>query len=343
MAHYLHILNCMERSTRQLIGAAMLATGVAMAARKPKPYSFENRVVLITGGSRGLGLILARQFAEEGANLILCARSENELRRAADQVAALGAPVLTKVCDVGFRDQVRELIEFAIDAYGRIDVIVNNASIIQVGPAESMTFEDFEKAMAVNFWGTVNTTVEALPHLQEGARIMNVTSIGGEVAVPHLLPYTAAKFATVGFSEGLAEELARRKVFVTTIVPGLMRTGSFVNALFKGKQDLEMNLFSLGATMPVVSMDAERAARRMIEACRVGRKLVTIGAPWKLVRAFHGLFPNLTIKILGAVNFLLPLPVKGTKAEPGWMHRRGLANSPLTKLGDKAAARFNEA
>lgn len=316
--------------------------------RARSAFSFRNKVVVITGGSRGLGFILARELGREGANLVLCARTERDLREAADRLARdSGAIVLTKVCDVTNRAQVRELIDFAVDAFGRIDVVINNAGIIQVGPFESMGEDDYRNAMNSIFWGTLHTTLEALPYLEPGARLMNIASIGGMVPVPHLIPYVAAKYAVVGFSETLAAELARHRISVTSAVPGLMRTGSFIHALFKGRQDTEMSLFSVLGNLPLVSMNAERAARRMIEACRSRKPVVVVGAPAKMARLAHALFPNFVIKLLSLVSRALPLPplepAERTRAEPGWLHRRGLARSPLTRLGDRAAEKFNEA
>src|SRR6185369_715880 len=117
---------------------------------------------------------------------------------------------------------VERLVEAVHRRYGRVDVLVNNAGIIQAGPYESLSLEDFRAAMAANFWGTVHATLAVLPGMRArgGGRIVNVTSIGGTIAVPHLLAYTASKFAAVGFSTGLAVEAARHGVHVTTVVPG---------------------------------------------------------------------------------------------------------------------------
>jgi short-subunit dehydrogenase len=116
----------------------------------------------------------------------------------------------------------------------------------------------------------VRLALAALPVMREQShgRIVTITSLGGKIAVPHLVPYCAAKFAAVGFSEGLRAELGRDPVTVTTVVPGLMRTGSHVQALFTGQADKEFTWFSLGASLPLVSMDAERAARQIVEGVR---------------------------------------------------------------------------
>lgn len=319
--------------------------------RRRRRVNFADKVVLITGGSRGLGLILARQLAEQGARLVLCSRKGDELARARQYLELWRDEVDTFVCDVADRSQVDELVARVLERHGRIDVLVNNASIIQVGPVEAMDHKDFRDAMNVNFFGTLNTTLAVLPSMRERGfgRILNVTSIGGVVSVPHLLPYVSAKSAAVGFSKGIFLESARHGVRVTTIVPGLMRTGSFLNALFKGRRSREVNWFSLGASLPGVSMSAERAAQRMIAACRDGVPFVTVGLAAKTIRLIEHLMTNATLEAGALVNhFVLPepgtLPGEGPEgaAEPGYEHRHGLAASPLTLLGDLAAREYHE-
>ena len=146
----------------------------------------------------------------------------------------------------------------------------------------------------------------------------------GAIAVPHLLPYSCAKFAMRGFSEGLGAELAKDRIRVTTVLPWLMRTGSFLNALFKGKREEELAWFALGSTMPVVSMQAERAARRIVDACERGEAFVTLGMQAKVLRIAHSLAPGLATRVLGMVNSLLPGPGGAgpmDPAEPGYQHR----------------------
>src|SRR5436189_333912 len=232
----------------------------------------QGQVALVTGGSRGLGLLLAREFAREGCRVVICARDEPELRRAEQDLAARGAEALAVPCDVADRAQVNRLIQTATDHFGRVDVLVNNAGIIQAGPVELMGLHDFEEALAVMYWGVVYPTFAVLPQMRarRSGRIVNVTSIGGKVSVPHLLPYCAAKFAAVGFSEGLRTELAGTGVSVTTIAPGLMRTGSSFNALFKGRREEEYRLFALLSSLPPFSMDAERAASTIMRGARRG-------------------------------------------------------------------------
>ena len=314
------------------------------ALQRHREADLSGQVVLITGGSRGLGLLLASEFADAGCRLVICARDPQELNAARAELAARGAPVLAEQCDVAEREQVERLIERATEHFGRVDVLVNNAGIIQVGPLEAMTPEDFEQALAVNFLGSVYTTLAVLPQMRargEG-RIVNITSVGGKVAVPHLLPYDCAKFALVGFSEGLRAELAKDGIAVTTIVPGLMRTGSPPNALFKGNQEKEWSWFSVGDATPLSAMSAERAARRIVEATRRGEAEVTLSWQAKLLRLAHDLLPGTTADLLGVVNRLLPEGDGSTGTARGMDLATPISPSPLTALMNQAAKDNNE-
>src|ERR1044072_6207850 len=241
--------------------------------RKFGGYDFEGKTVLITGGSRGLGLVLARGFAAEGANVAICARDPRELERARTDLVARGARVCAFPCDVTDRSQVKELVDVVTRHVGRVDVLVNNAGIIQVGPLELMTLEDFEQAMAVHFWGPLYATLAVLPQMRERreGRIVNIASIGGKVSVPHLVPYSARKFALGGLSGGLRAALAKGGVVVTSVFPGLMRTGSPRNATFKGQHRAEYAWFAVSDSLPVTSINAERAAAQIIDAVSRGR------------------------------------------------------------------------
>jgi NAD(P)-dependent dehydrogenase (short-subunit alcohol dehydrogenase family) len=231
----------------------LVAVGLGVLGYKALQWwrqaNLQGQVVLLTGGSRGLGLALAREFARAGCRLVLCARDAQELERAQQHLAQRGADVLTVPCNVADQEQVNHLVERAIERFGRIDILVNNAGVIQVGPLHTVTVEDFKTALDVMFWGLLYPTLAVLPQmLQRGSgRIVNITSIGGMVSVPHLLPYNCAKFAAVGLSEGLRAELGREGIHVTTIVPGLMHTGSYLHAMFKGQQEREFTWFALGS------------------------------------------------------------------------------------------------
>jgi short-subunit dehydrogenase len=272
-----------------LAGVGLGLAGWKLYQRLRSGESMAGRVVLITGSSRGLGLALAEEFAAQGARLVICARDQRELEAARTRLSSLGAEVLAVPCNVSVQDDVQSLLKEATGRFGHLDVLVNNAGVIQVGPLEAQTLTDFQEAMDVMFWGTVYPTLAVLPQMRQrgGGHIANITSIGGKVSVPHLLPYSCAKFAAVGFSEGLRAELARHGIKVTTVVPGLMRTGSHLNAYFKGKNEDEFTWFSLGATLPVASMSARRAARRIVAAIRRNQAELILTPQAKALATIH--------------------------------------------------------
>jgi len=309
-------------------------------------------VVLITGGSRGLGLALARKFAKQRCRLAICARDKDELDRASRSLAAAGAEVLALPCDVTNRSEVDQLISDVTTHYGRVDILVTNAGVIQVGPVESVVIEDFEQAMNVMFWGTVFPTMALLPGMLErnSGHIVNITSIGGKVGVPHLLPYTCAKYAATGFSEGLRAELVRSGVRITTIAPGLMRTGSYNAALFKGDHEAEAAWFSISSSLPGITINAERAAGQIVNAVRRGQAEKVLTTSASLMARLYGLAPSLMSSAIGTIGAMvlpngeLHASSDQKRSKPGW----GLPNlrSPKMKaalfLGRMAAQRLNQ-
>src|SRR5215212_8582774 len=335
-----------EKQSLVLAAAGAGALAVARALyRRSKEYDLKGKCVLITGGSRGLGLVLAREFADEGARVAICARDPQELDRARKDLASRGAEAFAFPCDVTDRAQVSELIEVVTRRFGRIDVLVNNAGVIQVGPLEVMTLEDFEQAMAIHFWGPLYTTLAVLPQMRarRDGRIVNVSSIGGKIAVPHLVPYSASKFALAGLSDGLRAELAKDGVVVTSVFPGLMRTGSPRNATFKGRHRAEYAWFAISDSLPVTSINAERAAAQIVEAVRRGRAELVISVQAQAAVKFRALFPEATADILAVVNRLLPGPGGiGRSRARGKDSETSLAPSVLTTLTEWAARRNNE-
>src|SRR5437762_13621189 len=250
-------------------GAAAAAGGRALG-RWLKRFDLQGRTVLITGGTRGLGLELARQAGRAGARVAICGRDADTLARARESLSQRDAAVLAATCDVTDRNQVAELIRSVQAGMGHIDVLINNAGMVEVGPVGAMTTADFERDMATNFWGPLNAILAVLPHMRargEG-RIVNIASIGGKLSVPHLLPYSSSKFALVGLSEGLRAELRASGIIVTTVCPGLMRTGSPRNANFKGRHEAEYAWFKISDSLPLTSINARRAARQIIDAAR---------------------------------------------------------------------------
>jgi NAD(P)-dependent dehydrogenase (short-subunit alcohol dehydrogenase family) len=325
------------------IGAALLARGI----RASRSFDFNGCSAVITGGSRGLGLLVARELGAQGARLTIAARDEAELDRARQDLSGRGFDVTTVVCDVGNQEEAQGLIDDVVARTGRIDVLINNAGIIQVGPLEHMQRHDFDQAMAVHFWGPLQTMTAAIPVMRQqgGGRIVNVSSIGGKIGVPHLTPYCASKFALTGLSESVRAEVAKDGIHVTTVCPGLMRTGSPFNAWFKGRHRDEFTWFAISDSIPGASIAATRAAAQVVDACRHGDAELVISWPAKLAVMAKALLPEAVATAMNFANqMLLPLPTDqdGDTARSGWQSLSDWAPSKLTTLTERAAAQNNE-
>lgn len=334
-----------KRSVLIGAGLGLGLTAAAALARRRRRIDLLGKLVVITGASRGLGLAMAEECASQGANVAICARDRGELDVARDRIERkFGVEVLAEVCDVTNNEDVEAFLTAALARFGHIDVLINNAGIISVGPLESQTLTDYQEAMDVMYWGVVYPTLTVLPHMkaQGGGRIANITSFGGKIAVPHLVPYDAAKFAAVGFSEGVRAEVAKDGIKVTAVCPGLMRTGSHLNAYFKGKHQSQFTWFSFGASTPLVSIDARRAARKIVNAVCAGDAEVVITPQAQAAVWFHGLFPGITADILAIVNHLLPGTNDQRDRFTGRQSETRLTRSPLTYFGRKAARELNQ-
>lgn len=337
------------KNTTNILGLVAVAAGACVVKSllgRSSEYEFKDKIVLITGGSRGLGLVLAREFAAEGARLVICARDEDELERARIDLESRGAEVMIYRCDVTNRTDVLEMVAAIESRLGGVDVLVNNAGVIQMGPLEVMTHADFEKAMNAHFWGPLNTMMAVLPRMRQkkSGRIVNISSISGKVSVPHLVPYSASKFALTGLSKGMRTELLKDGIAVTTICPGLMRTGSPRNAGFKGKHREEYAWFSISDALPLLSVSAESAARQIVNACRRGRAELVISIPAKLAVLLDTLLPEVTSNLFALANkLLLPTPGDiGEREAKGKESESALSPSWLTTLSEQAAVRNNE-
>lgn len=321
----------------------MLARTVVRRRRK---LDLAGKVVVITGGSRGLGLVLARELVDRGARVAICARDEAELIRAARELDGRGAAVFAAVCDVTDRDAVLELVTTVEDEVGPIDALINCVGVIQVGPLELMTAVDFEHALDVNLRGPMHAMLAVAPLMRRrgAGRIVNIASIGGQIAVPHLAPYTASKFGLVGLSRAMRVELAKDGVYVTTVCPGLMRTGSAAHAWFKGEQAAELAWFSIVDSLSLTSVSAEAAARRILDAMIHGDPELVISVQARLAQAIAAIAPTLMQELLGVVARIMPAAAPGASraAAEGKDIDAPLVPSVLTKQGDAAARRNNE-
>jgi NAD(P)-dependent dehydrogenase (short-subunit alcohol dehydrogenase family) len=334
-----------SRNARIAVGALAVTAGILAASRLLARRRIDGQVVFITGGSRGLGLALAVEYARRGAHIAICARDAGALEAAAERIRAMGVRAVTIPCDIREAGEVSAALMRTYEEFGRLDILVNNAGTIQVGPFESMTRLDFEDSLRTHFWAMYDAVESAIPLFERrgAGRIVNITSIGGKVSVPHLLPYCVGKFAAVGYSEGLRCALRRKNILVTTVVPGLMRTGSPRNAWFKGQNHKEYAWFTLSDSLPMFSVSAHSAARTIVDGSLRGDPEVVVSFQAKAGTMLEGIAPGLLLRALQLADTLLP-GAGGieTQSARGHESTSGITESPLTVLTKKAEREYNQ-
>ena len=189
------------KSTLLALGGAAATVGAMVALQKKRHFDLNHRVVLITGGSRGFGLLLAQEFARRGARVAICARDQEELERGRKYLQQFGFDAHAFVCDVTEKAQIEQLVRDVEKELGTVEVLVNNAGVIQMGPVELMTDEDLKASLDTHIWAVWHLCRAVLPKMKErgSGRILNISSIGGRINVPHLTPYAVGKFGAGGF------------------------------------------------------------------------------------------------------------------------------------------------
>jgi short-subunit dehydrogenase len=308
---------------------------------------FAGKTALVTGGSRGLGLLIAERLGERGCQVMICARDVDELEAAGRRLREQGIDADTVACDITDPGAGRQLVEAVTSRFGRLDILVNNAGIIQVGPLKSLTGPDFDQAWQTMFGAPLRLILAALPQMRErhSGTIINIASIGGRIPVPHLLPYVAAKHAMAGFSSGLRAELNSDGISVTTVIPGLMRTGSHRAATFSGHPDREFAWFSTLSSLPLLTANAPRAARAIVRAAERQRPELVITPAAKLACRLYALAPATATRVLGVTSRLMPAAGRTPGHNvPGVSiaNRQSALLAGATTLNERAARQNNE-
>jgi NAD(P)-dependent dehydrogenase (short-subunit alcohol dehydrogenase family) len=311
-------------------------------------YSTQGRSVLITGGSRGLGFALAEAFLHEGAHVTLLARDPEELAHAKRYLEKTSpGRVFTIACDLTQPAELKQAFSQAETHFGRIDILVNNAGAICVGPFEAMEPAEFEAQLDLHLCAVVDAIQTIIPIFRrhgEG-RIVNITSIGGILPVPHMSTYCASKFAMAGLSETLSAELAAENIRVTTVYPALMRTGSPIQAVFKGNHEKEYGWFATSDVIPGLSVSAKTAAQKIIDGIRHEDSQIRYPALTSIGIIGHALFPETYALFNRQVAKRLPKGkshIRKTGAESqGWLERQAWY-WPLKQVEQRAEARLNQ-
>jgi NADP-dependent 3-hydroxy acid dehydrogenase YdfG len=188
--------------------------------------NIRGKVVVITGASSGLGEATARLLSSEGAIVVLGARRVDRLNSLADELTAKGGQALALATDVTDHEQVKRLVDTAVQKYGRIDVMINNAGLMPHSPLERLKIEDWDRTIDVNIKGVLYGIAAALPHMkqQKAGHIINVSSVAGHKVTPAGAVYAATKDAVRALSEGLRQEMKPYNLRTTIISPGAVAT-----------------------------------------------------------------------------------------------------------------------
>ena len=254
--------------------------------------NLENKVVVITGASSGIGEAAAEQFAKKGANLVLVARRKEKLDQVEKNLSKYSVKILICVCDVSDKDQVKQMAEKTIETFSKIDILVNNAGFVIYGNVKELSIEDIESQMKTNYFGTIYCTKSFLPHFlkQNFGHIVNVASVGASFGVPGIASYCATKYAMLGFSEGLHHELHDTGVGVTVVSPIMVRTSLFDHPSFKN--------FTKHATG--ISLSSETVANAIIKASNSSRLEIVVPSFVRIGIWFKQTFPFLINPIIGS-------------------------------------------
>lgn len=273
-----------------------------------QPY--KDKKVLITGGSRGLGLALAKELVEQGALVALMARDEAELDGAKQILLDIDseAQVETLDCDITVNAQVDARLAQLLDKWYTIDVVINNAGSILVGPFDSMNEEDFRAQMELHLFAVIHMVKKVLPEFRKRGegKFINICSTGGRVAVPHMLPYDASKFALSGFSQGLTAELSKENITVTTVYPAVLKTGSPIQAVFKGDQEKEFDWFATADYFPGLTLPAKTAAKKILQAAHKNRAEIVLSSVAYLRLIGQVVAPELMHWTMSTLNKFMP-------------------------------------
>ena len=249
-----------------------------------KPLS--EQVIVITGGSSGIGLATAEAAAEQGARLVIAARNRPALDEVADRLRATGAEVAVCDGDVATRDDVDRIAQTAIDRFGRIDTWVNDAAAAIFGKVEEVTIEDHRRVFEVGYWGTVYGSLAAVKHLRRsGGALINLGSVLSERTMILQGPYSAMKQAVRGFTDALRMELETddAPISVTLIKPTGMNTPYPEHA---------RNYMERAARIPPVVYDPRLVARAILFAAETPRRELTVGGTGLMISKLGSLLPR---------------------------------------------------
>lgn len=249
------------------------------------------KVVVITGASRGIGKETALAFARKKATVVLASRDEKKMREVAGEIQKLGSQSLAIPTDVSVESSCRNLIERTMAAYGRIDVLVNNAGYGHYASVERLNMDDLEAIFRTNLFGSLWCIQAVLPHMKarRTGHIVNVSTVIAERSVPYMSAYCMTKFAMNAMDESLRLEVRKHGIDVSLVCPGLTKTDFQTNA---GKVDFKAPVDNAKGMSP------QKVGQKILEAVETRRRRVYLTTPGKLIVLLQRIWPGLVDEIL---------------------------------------------
>ncbi len=257
---------------------------------------------LITGSSQGIGRATAFLLAQKGYDVVLAARQSDRLEAVANDIRAQSREALAVTTDVTDFEQVNALVEKALDAYGKIDVLVNNAGICMTAPMAQTSLEDWQKILNVNLWGYIYPIHALLPHFlqRKAGTIVNVGSFGGKMPLPNMSAYCTSKYAVTGLTETLRLELEPKGIQVCGVHPSVTNSDFLERAVFRGEEnaDAQRARQQLGEMLksPLASQP-EDVAQAIWNAVKHPQAEVLVGSG-ALATTIHRLAPSLSVWLM---------------------------------------------
>ena len=235
---------------------------------------FSGKVALVTGGTSGIGKTTAIEFARAGAKVVLTGRREKEGAQVVAEIKKLGGDAGFVRADVARDADVKGMVDFTVDKFGRLDIAFNNAGVEWMGPVDQASEAEYRRVFDINVWGVLNSMRHEIPAMLKtgGGAIVNTSSVAGHVGMGQVSIYTASKHAVEGLTKALALEFAKQNILINALAPGAIATEMFDR--FAGKHSEVLD--SLGSLIPVGRIGAsEEIAAAVLYLCSDNAKFTT--------------------------------------------------------------------